>query len=92
MRNLKRDAAVIAGSAVIAALGIGGVMNAQADPPTPSQGQQTDTSDGDGEVPDGLEAQNEADGAEADDGPNVGPDADPNEPGHQDADDADASD
>ncbi len=50
----------------------------------PTTAAQLDQSDGDGEVADNLEGS--AGAAEgADDGANVGPDADPNEPGHHDA-------
>ena len=83
MRNIKRNVAVIGAGAVIAGFGIGGVMTAQA--ATSTQGSdtsvvQTDTRKGEG--PEGTEA------AESDDGPDVGPDANPNEPGHQDADES----
>jgi len=72
MRNLKRNVALVGSTAVIAAAGLGGVMSAQADTSsTPATDQ--------------AEAAQE--GAEAEDGPNQGPDANPNEQGHQDADD-----
>lgn len=75
MRNLKRNGAVVGASAVIAALGLGGVMSAQASPtptPAPSHVQQA-VGESSGETP------------SESDGPNVGPDVNPNEPGHQDA-------
>ena len=78
MRNLKRNGAVVGAGAVIAALGLGGVMSAQADTnptPAPSQTQQiADESPG--------ESSSESDG------PDVGPDVNPSEPGHQDADES----
>ncbi|MCZ3387420.1 MAG: hypothetical protein LH630_10770 [Actinomycetia bacterium] len=65
MTNLKRNVAIVASAGVVAVLGFGGVMNANADTGlAPSEGQ------------------------EVSDGPNVGPDANLNEPGHQDASDA----
>ncbi len=75
MRNIKRNAAVIAAGAVIASVGIGGVMTAQADN-TPAH-----------QSPANLSVQNSgADEAEeTSDGPDQGADANPNEPGHQDA-------
>ncbi|HET7734585.1 MAG TPA: hypothetical protein VFK52_01300 [Nocardioidaceae bacterium] len=82
MRNLKRNVAISGAAAILAAIGLGGAVAAQAaDNPSPtvqqpSNGQAVDTS-------------TEANGAEdASDGPNQGPDANPNEPGHQDADES----
>ncbi len=75
MRNLKRGAAVIGATAVIAAAGLGGVMSAQA---TPSNGPDKTS----------VEEPESSEVAEVDDGPNQGPDANPNEPGHQDADES----
>ena len=73
MRNLKRNVAVVGASAIIAALGLGGVMSAQAsNVPAPSRTSQVHT-------------ETAAESPEANDGPDVGPDANPNEPGHQDA-------
>lgn len=83
--NLKRNAALLGSAAVIAAVGLGGVMSANAGPDTsPTHITQLEQSDGDGETADDLE-QSDGDGERADDDTNVGPDADPNEPGHQDA-------
>ncbi len=78
MRNLKRNVAVVGASAIIAALGLGGVMSAQAstNAPTPSTSHVQKSG--------GTEAAGES--AEKSDGADVGPDANPNEPGHQDAD------
>lgn len=76
MRNLKRNAAVVGAGAIIATLGLGGVMSAQASStPAPAHTQVQKTSGGEraGET------------AETNDGADVGPDANPNEPGHQDA-------
>ncbi|KQW43953.1 hypothetical protein ASC77_21400 [Nocardioides sp. Root1257] len=91
MKNLRRNAALVAAIAVIGAVGIGGVMTATADSPRGSGHSQTEKSDGDGEVDDATEV-GEVDGAgEAetnDDATDTGPDANPNEPGHQDASDA----
>ena len=80
MRNLKRNAA-ITGAAILAALGIGGAATAQASTNNPAPIVQQ--SDGDGEVNDATEVEGVE---EASDGPDQGPDANPNEPGHQDAD------
>jgi hypothetical protein len=74
MRNLKRTAAVVGASAVIAALGTGGVVAAQATSSPAPHGQD-------------KQATSE-EGAETNDGPDVGPDANPTEPGHQDANEA----
>lgn len=73
MSNIKRNLALIGSTAVIASVGIGGVMAAQADTgtaPSHSAVQKSETP----EV------------GETEDGPDQGPDANPNEPGHQDAD------
>ncbi len=83
MRNLKRNAAITGAAAILAALGIGGAVTAQATTPNPAPIVQQ--SGGDGEVDDATEAEGVE---EANDGPNQGPDANPNEPGHQDADEA----
>lgn len=85
MKYLKRNAAVVGATAVIAALGVGGVMSAHANSPDDSTNQHAvhEQSDGDGEVPDSTEVEN--DGETNDDASDVGPDANPNEPGHQDA-------
>jgi hypothetical protein len=72
MRNLKRTAAVVGASAVIAALGTGGVVAAQANSSPAPHGQ--------------VKQATSEEGAETDDGPDVGPDVNPTEPGHQDAD------
>ncbi len=77
MRNLKRNAAITGAAAILAALGIGGAVTAQASTHNPAPIVQQ--SDGNGEV-EGAE--------EANDGPNQGPDANLNEPGHQDADES----
>ncbi len=69
MRNVKRNAALIASAAVIASVGIGGVMAAQAHSSNGSSDQTSEVE-------------------ETSDGPDQGPDADPNEPGHQDADES----
>ncbi|MGI8521887.1 MAG: hypothetical protein ACR2JU_01715 [Nocardioidaceae bacterium] len=76
MRNLKRNAAAVGASAIMAALGLGGVMSAHANttsPPSHAQVQKAAGSEKAGETP------------ETSDGADVGPDANPNEPGHQDA-------
>jgi len=71
MRNIRRNAALIASTAVIASVGIGGVMAAKANDST---------------SPDKSTVQTPGNGAEeTSDGPDQGPDANPNEPGHQDA-------
>jgi hypothetical protein len=78
--RLRRNAAVLIAASAIGALGIGGVVSAHADSsaPAPSHGSTSDVSDGDGESADETN----------DDATDTGPDADPNEPGHQDASDA----
>jgi len=81
MRNLKRNAAITGAAAILAALGIGGAVTAQASTHNPAPIVQQ--SDGDGEVDDATEVEGVE---EANDGPDQGPDANPNEPGHQDAD------
>ena len=75
----RRNLAVLAAAAVVGSVGIGGVMNAQADngdAPATNHSTTTDQGDGDG------------DGETNDDASDTGPDANPNEPGHQDASDA----
>jgi len=81
MRNLKRNVAITGAAAILAALGIGGVVTAQASTHTPAPVVQP--ADADGEVGDATEVEGVE---EANDGPNQGPDANPSEPGHQDAD------
>jgi hypothetical protein len=62
--RLRRNAAIIVAASAIGALGIGGVVSANADSssPSPSQSTQqgtqqgTEQSDGDGEVPDAQES------------------------------------
>src|SRR6478609_2472001 len=117
--RFRRNAAVIAAASIVGALGIGGLVGANAadNGSSGSHRSSTEKSDGDGEVPDAQEneadhknegpEQNEADEAdEANEGPeqgetaddqsdgetnddasDTGPDADPDEPGHQDASD-----
>ncbi len=80
MRNLKRNAAITGAAAILAALGVGGAVTAHATGADPAPIVQP--SDGDGEVDDATEVD------ETDDGPDQGPDANPNEPGHQDADES----
>lgn len=80
MRNLKRNAAITGAAAILAALGIGGAVAAQATTNDPAPVVQQSGGEGD-------DATEGAEGAEeANDGPNQGTDANPNEPGHQDAD------
>jgi hypothetical protein len=76
MRNLKRNAAVVGASAIIAALGVGGVMSAPANNAHAPSHSQVQKSAGD------EAAAKEPRRAY---GPDVGPYANPNEPGHQDA-------
>jgi hypothetical protein len=97
--KLRRNAAIIAAASIIGAIGIGGVVTANADSGSGS-GSQTEKSDGDGEVPDAQEndaneanetgetADDQSDGETNDDATDTGPDANPNEAGHQDASDA----
>ena len=78
MKNLKRNIAVTSTVAILAAVGIGGTVAAQAATDSPTQS----VAQADGEVDDATETN---------DGPdegNQGPDANPNEPGHQDADES----
>jgi hypothetical protein len=87
--NIKRNAAILIAAGAVGALGIGGVVGAQADSGsnTPQHSKVSkETSDGDGEVPDAKEG---SDGETNDDATDTGPDANPNEPGHQDASDGD---
>ncbi len=80
----RRNAAIIGAASILAALGIGGVVTAQADQGSTGQ-QQSQVGDGDGEQNDATEV--ESDAEVNDDATDQGPDADPNEPGHQDASD-----
>ena len=82
MRNLKRNAAITGAAAILAALGIGGAVTAQAAPrPGPDRAAVRRRRRG--------RDATEVEGAEeANDGPDQGPDANPNEPGHQDADES----
>ena len=86
MRNLKRNVALIGSTAVIAAAGLGGITTAQADNSTnPTQSSdRSQSSDKDEKDEKGEKGEVE----EAEDGPNQGPDANKNEPGHQDADES----
>ncbi len=74
MNNLRRSAAVVAAAGIISAIGIGGVMSAQASSPDHSGSDTSQTERSDVET--------------NDDATDTGPDANPNEPGHQDASDA----
>ena len=80
MRTSKRTTIVASVAAALAALGVGGAVAAQATAEPSSVVQQ---SDGDGETNDAAEGVEEAN-----DGPDEGTDANPNEPGHQDADES----
>ncbi|MFC5727867.1 MULTISPECIES: hypothetical protein [Nocardioides] len=76
MGSIRRNAALIAAAAVVGSLGIGGVMAAQADSNTHAPASSSVVQSG-------------SNGAEEKaDGPDQGPDANPNEPGHQDADES----
>ena len=86
MKNLKRSAAITGATAILAALGIGGAVAAQATAHDPAPTVQQ--SDGDGEVDDATEVEGVDEVDEVDDGPNQGPDVNPDEPGHQDADES----
>ncbi|MFZ2503577.1 MAG: hypothetical protein WAW88_13015 [Nocardioides sp.] len=86
MRNLKRNAAITGAAAILTALGVGGAVTAQATTNDPAPIVQQ--SDGDGEVGDATEVKGAEGAEEANDGPDQGPDANPNEPGHQDADES----
>lgn len=96
MDKRKRYLALVGSAALIAALGVGGAMTAQAnagDAPDGGQSETGETSDGPDVGPDANSSEpghQDADesGEEsetADDDTNTGPDADPSEPGHQDA-------
>ena len=74
MNNLRRNAAVVAAVGVIAAVGVGGGMSAQASSPSNSGN--------------GSSQLEKSDAGTNDDAADTGPDANPNEPGHQDASDA----
>ncbi len=101
--RLRRNAAILAAASIIGAVGIGGVVTAQADSGSGggSGSHTTEKSDGDGEVPDAQEndtneadegaedpSDDAADGETNDDATDSGPDANPAEPGHQDASDS----
>ena len=69
MHHLKRNVAMIASTAVLGTIGVGGLMAAHADSspaPAHSSVQTSGTT-------------------ETNDGADQGPDANPNQPGHQDA-------
>jgi hypothetical protein len=86
--NIKRNTAVMVAATAVGAIGIGGVVTANADNGSAPQDKVTshhEKSDGDGEVPDAEEG---SDGETNDDATDTGPDANPNEPGHQDPSDA----
>ncbi len=84
----RRNAAVLAAAAVVGGLGIGGLAAANATSgdtgPAPSQVQPANQSDGDGEAIDATEVEGAEEAEEAEDGPDQGPDANPDQPGHQD--------
>jgi hypothetical protein len=82
MRNLNRKAAITGAAAILAAVGIGGALTAQATANDPAPIVQQSDGVGVGEVDDATEVD------EANDGADQGPDANPNEPGHQDADES----
>lgn len=82
MRNLKRNAAITGAAAILAVLGLGGAIAAQASDTTAPIVQQSDRA---GEAGDATQVKG---AEEVNDGPDQGPDADPNEPGHQDADES----
>jgi hypothetical protein len=88
----RRNAAVLAAAAVVGGLGIGGLASANAHSgdtgPALRQVQPSEQSDGDGEADDATEVEGTDGAEEANDGPDQGPDANPNEPGHQDADES----
>lgn len=87
MKKLNRTTAVAGTVAVLAALGLGSAVTAAQAADTKPAAPSVQTSDGDGEAKDATEAP-EKEAQEAEDGPNQGPDANPNEPGHQDADES----
>src|SRR5690349_4261510 len=62
----RRNAAVIAAAAIVGALGIGGVMSAQADTTGGTSKSTVDRSDGDGEQNDATETQSNGDGEQND--------------------------
>ncbi len=82
MRNIKRSTAIVGAGAIIAVFGVGGAMTAHASTGQDAGSTSVVQTGTEKEAPEGSEA------AETDDGPNVGPDANPNEPGHQDADES----
>ena len=79
MRNLKRNTAITGAAAILATLGISGAVTAQASTNAPAPIVQQS----DGEVDDATEVEG---AEEANDGPDQGPDANPDQPGHQDTD------
>ncbi len=99
MKKMTRKAAAGTAALLLAGLGVGGAVAAQAQTDQPAAVHQSvEQSDGDGELDPAQEAAEEAEGGvetndgpeavEENDGPDQGPDADPNEPGHQDADES----
>ena len=70
--KIKRNAAILIAAATVGALGAGGVISANADSGSPSHGNVSNQG---------------TDGETNDDATDTGPDANPNEPGHQDASD-----
>lgn len=85
----KRTFAAIAATAVVGAIGIGGLATANAATTPPSHANTTNGPEiqapEDTEAPEGNEV---AEGADEADGPDQGPDANPTAPGHQDADES----
>ena len=96
MDSKKRNVGILAGGAVVLALGIGGIGAANAAAPSAPQvstphsavhvakAKDAETKDAkaDTETKDGNAESSET---AASDGPNQGPDVNPSEPGHQDA-------
>jgi hypothetical protein len=86
--KLNRTAAVAGTAAVLAALGLGSAVTA-AQADTNPPAPSVQTSDGDGEAEDGPDQGPDANPDQpGHQDTNQGPDANPNEPGHQDADES----
>ena len=88
MKKLNRTAAVAGTAAVLAALGLGSAVTA-AQADTLPPAPSEQTSDGDGEAEDGPDQGSDANPDQpGHQDTNQGPDANLNEPGHQDADES----
>jgi hypothetical protein len=95
MKKMTRNATAGTAALLLAGLGVSGAVMAQAQTSHPAAVHQISTqqsgaeqSDGDGEADPAKEAAEGPEAVEENDGPDQGPDANPNQPGHQDADES----